>query len=214
MLHSKKHGRFLSILLLTGITFMVAGCSPASVALGTGASLGVAAEQEDGVSGAVKDDATQLRIVDSYIQHDFKLFRDLSVTVKEGRVLLTGTVPSPDMRVEAVRLAWQAPGVKQVLNEISVNHSESIAGDLVDTWITSNIKTRLMFDKYVQSINYNIDTVDGNVYVMGVAQNQSELDRVLAYARNTNHVKNVISYVRLKYQDPNSIPGMAQGNNG
>ncbi|MBU6476222.1 MAG: BON domain-containing protein [Alphaproteobacteria bacterium] len=210
MLHHKRHARFLSGLLAAGCCLLATGCSPASVALGTGASLGVAAEQEGGVTGAVKDDATQLKIVDAYIKNDFKLFRDLSVTVKEGRVLLTGSVPTPDMRVEAVRLAWQAPDVKQVLNEISVSQGEGITGSLVDGWITGNIKTRLMFDKYIQSINYNVDTVDGNVYVMGVAQNQSELDRVLAYARSTNHVRNVISYVRLKYQDPNSI----SGNNG
>ncbi len=210
----QKRMRFLSVLLASACGLLVAGCSPTSMALSSAASIGVAAEQEGGVTGAVRDDAIQLRIVDAYIQHDLKLFRDLSVTVKEGRVLLTGAVPNPDMRVEAVRLAWQAPNVKQVLNEISVNQGEGVSGALVDGWITGNIKTRLMFDKYVQSINYNIDTVDGNVYVMGVAQNQSELERVLAYARNTDHVRNVISYVRLKYQNPNQMPGAASGNNG
>ncbi len=210
----QKRMRFLSVLLASACCLLAAGCSPTSMAFGSAASIGVAAEQEGGVTAAVKDDAIQLRIVDAYIQHNLNLFRDLSVTVKEGRVLLTGSVPNPDMRVEAVRLAWQAPNVKQVLNEIAVNRGEGISGALVDGWITSNIKTRLMLDKYVQSINYNIDTVDGNVYVMGVAQDQSELERVLAYARNTNHVRNVISYVRLKYQDPNQMPGVASGNNG
>jgi hypothetical protein len=38
-----------------------------------------------------------------------------------------------------------------------------------------------------------------------VAQDQRELDRVLDYARNTKHVKNVVSYVRLRGETP---PGM------
>jgi osmotically-inducible protein OsmY len=69
-----------------------------------------------------------------------------------------------------------------------------------------------MLDKYVQSINYNIDTVNGNVYLMGVAQDQRELARVMEYARNADHVHNVVSYVRLRYEDPNNVAGMAPPN--
>ena len=61
--------------------------------------------QEGGVRGAVTDDAIQLKIDDLWAKNDFAMFRKLNVTVKEGRVLLTGSVPNPDMRVEAVRLA-------------------------------------------------------------------------------------------------------------
>jgi osmotically-inducible protein OsmY len=191
---------------------LLSGCDPVGLAVGAGASVGVASEQEGGVRGAITDDAIQLKIADLYVKKDFDMFRKLNVTVKEGRVLLTGSVPTPDMRVEAVRLAWQADGVRQVLNEISVDEGGGVTGAAVDSWITSNIKAKLMFDKYVQSINYNIDTVNGNVYLMGVAQNQKELTRVMDYARNVSHVHNVVSYVRLKYEDPNSISGMAPDN--
>ena len=191
---------------------LLSGCSPVGLAAGAGASLGVAAEQEGGMRGALTDDAIQLKIADLWIKKDFQMYRKLSVTVKEGRVLVTGSVPNPDMRVEAVRLAWQADGVRQVLNEISVDDGGGITGTVVDGWITSNIKTKLMLDKYVQSINYNVDTVNGNVYVMGIAQDQKELARVMEYARNADHVHNVVSYVRLKYEDPNNIAGMAPNN--
>ena len=201
--------QFIGIL---AVTALLSGCDPVGLALGAGASVGVAAEQEGGVRGAITDNAIQLKIADLYVKKDFTLFRKLSVTVKEGRVLLTGSVPDADMRVEAVRLAWQADGVKQVLNEISVDEGGGIKGSVVDSWITSKIKTKLMLDKYVQSINYNIDTVNGNVYVMGVAQNQKELSRVMDYARNAGHVRNVVSYVRMKYEDPDNVAGMHPDN--
>ena len=191
---------------------LLSGCTPVGVVAGAGASLGVASAQEGGVRGAIADDAIQLKIADLWIKKDFQMFRKLSATVKEGRVLITGSVPNPDMRVEAVRLAWQADGVRQVLNEISVDGGGGITGAVVDGWITSNLKTKLMLDKYVQSINYNIDTVNGNVYLMGVAQDQRELARVMEYARNADHVHNVVSYVRLRYEDPNNVAGMAPPN--
>ena len=196
--------QFLGILAATAL---LSGCDPVSLAVGAGASLGVASAQEGGVRGAITDDAIQLKINDLWVKNDFTMFRKLNVTVKEGRVLLTGSVPDPDMRVEAVRLAWQADGVKQVLNEIAVDEGGGVKGVMVDGWITSNIKAKLMMDKYVQSINYNIDTVNGNVYLMGIAQNQKELARVMEYARNAGHVHNVVSYVRLRYEDPDNVTG-------
>lgn len=181
---------------------LLSACNPVSMVAGVGATVGVAASQEGGIRGAVTDSAIQLKITDMWLKHDFNMYRKLSLTVKEGRVLITGSVPDPDMRVEAVRLAWQADGVKQVLNEISVDKGGGLKGSVMDTWVTTDLRTRLMFDKYVESINYNVDTANGTVYLMGIAQDQKELDRVIDYARNTEHVANVVSYVRLRYQDP------------
>lgn len=181
---------------------LLPGCNPVAVAVGAGASVGVAAAQEGGIRTSVTDNAIQLKINDLWAKKNFVIFRKLGTTVKEGRVLITGSVPTPEMRVEAVRLAWQVEGVRQVLNEISVDDGRGVTGAVTDTWITSNLKTKLMLDKYVQSINYTIDTVNGNVYLMGIAQDQKELDRVIDYARNATQVKNVISYVRLRGQKP------------
>ena len=212
MFSEHKRIRLSALLLTAGVCLAVSGCDPVSIAVGAGATVGVASQQEGGVRVAVSDEAIQLKISDLWFKKDFTMFRKLNVTVKEGRVLLTGSVPNPDMRVEAVRLAWQADGVKQVLNEIQVDDGGGVKGTVVDGWITSSLKSKLMFDKYVQSINYNIDTVNGNVYLMGVAQNQKELARVMDYARNTTHVHNVVSYVRLKYEDPDNAMGVTPDN--
>ena len=57
-----------------------------------------------------------------------------------------------------------------------------------------------MFDRDIQSVNYTIDTVQGMVYLMGVAQNQAELNRVVERARTIPDVKQVVSYVKLAGQ--------------
>ncbi|MFH1158534.1 MAG: BON domain-containing protein [Pseudomonadota bacterium] len=167
--------------------------------------MGVAAAQEGGIRTSMTDNAIQLKINDLWFKNNFEMFRKLSTTVKEGRVLIIGSVPNPDMRVEAIRLAWQAEGVKQILNEITVDDGSGITAMLTDSWTTSNLKTKLLLDKYIQSINYNVDTVNGNVYLMGIAQDQKELDRVIGYARNASRVSNVVSYVRLRGEKPAGI---------
>jgi len=57
----------------------------------------------------------------------------------------------------------------------------------------------------VQSINYTVDTVDHVVYLMGVAQDETELNRTIDHARRTKGVSNVVSYVRLRGEMPPAL---------
>lgn len=189
--------------LLVSVSLPLGGCW--GVLLGAGATAGVAAAQEGGVQTAVSDTQIRLQITDLWLKQDVDMYRRLSMTVKEGRVLITGNVPTPDARVNAIRLAWQAEGVKQVINEINVDNGEGITGYATDVWITTQMKSKLLVDKYVQSINYTVDTVNGVVYLMGVAQDRKELDRVINHAREISRVRNVVSYVRLRGETPPAL---------
>lgn len=142
------------------------------------------------------------------------MFRKLNLTVNQGRVLVTGVVENPEDRVEAIRLAWQPKGVKQVINEVRVGNSDTIGSYAQDTWIAGQLRTRLTFEKYVQSINYSIEVVQGTVYLMGVAQGQQELDRTINIARRIKGVKEVISYVKLAGLEPEIGATQVQGIKG
>jgi osmotically-inducible protein OsmY len=65
----------------------------------------------------------------------------------------------------------------------------------------TELRSRLLFAKNIQSVNYSIEAVNGTVYLLGVAQDQAELDRVLDVARNVNYVRRVVSHVLMK-DDP------------
>lgn len=177
--------------------FFLSACSALGVATGVGATAGVSAAQEGGLSRAYSDAKIQAMINDLWFRHDVEMFRKLDMTINQGRVLLTGVVQNPEHRVEAVRLAWQPPGVQQVINEIQVADSDGIIGFARDSWITTRLRTAITFDRDVQSINYNIDTVQGTVYLIGVAQSQAELNRVVETARTIADVRQVVSYVKL-----------------
>ena len=44
---------------------------------------------------------------------------DVSTTVLNGRVLMTGLVDNQEVRIDAVRRVWEVEGVKEVINEIN-----------------------------------------------------------------------------------------------
>jgi osmotically-inducible protein OsmY len=188
--------QFSVICVLMACAPFLSGC----VWLGIGAvgtTAGVAATQEGGLSRAVSDAQIQVQINDLWLKYDFDMFSKLDMTINDGRVLLTGIVQNPDHRVEAVRLAWQPKGVKQVINEIRVAQSDGVMGFAKDNWITTRLRGTMVMNKQVQSVNYSIDTVQGTVYLMGYAQSQEELDRVVSLAQTIPDVKQVVSYVKV-----------------
>ncbi len=185
-------------------------CSPIGMAAGAGAALGIASAKEGGIASSATDLRIKAAISEKWFSYKVDTFTKLNLTVDQGRVLVTGTVQNPDDRVEAVRLAWQVSGVKQVINEIRVANSDGIQGFVKDGWITTRLRTAMTFDRDIQSINYTIDTVQGTVYLMGVAHSQAELDKVVALARTIPGVKQVISYVKPLGQPveaQNTMPG-------
>ncbi|MBX2834831.1 MAG: BON domain-containing protein [Micavibrio sp.] len=183
------------LILLASSAVLLSGCTGA--AIGAGATLGVAASQEGGISGAATDARIQLEINNLWLNYSVEAFRKLDLTVNMGRVLVTGVVQDPEQRVEAIRLAWQPKGVEQVINEVQVAKSPGVAGFAKDTWISTRLRSSITFDKDILSINYSIDTVNGSVYLMGFAQSRSELNRVIQHARKIPGVVNVVSYVKI-----------------
>jgi osmotically-inducible protein OsmY len=186
----------LVLLSISALALMNA-CTPLGMATGAAATAGVASAQEGGIKGAITDASIKGAINEAWFRHDIDMFSKLSTRVDQGRVLLTGVVQNPEHRVEAVRLVWQVNGVKQVINEIQVADSEGIPGWGRDTWITTRLRTEMTFAKDISSLNYSIDTVQGVVYLMGVAMNQNELNRVMEIARTIPNVKKVVSYVKM-----------------
>ena len=180
---------------------LLAGCSPLDMTLSGGATVATAASEERGLGQAVNDNGIQLGIANAMLQADPGLVTTVDVEVHEGRVLLAGQVDKPEDRVTAVKLAWQQPNVVEVIDEIKVTKSETVGEYLHDAWLAQTLRNDLLIDSRVRSINYNVDCVAGTIYLMGVAQDQAELQRVIDHARDISYVRNVVSFVRLK-NDP------------
>src|SRR3569832_213036 len=115
------------------------GCTLVGAGIGAGAPVGEAAVQDRGISGAARDLRIQTDLNDLWLHQSLALYGAVSSSIYDGRVLLTGTVPTPDMRAEAVRLAYQVNGVQEVINEINVGADGSVGDSARDTWITTQL---------------------------------------------------------------------------
>ncbi|MAF96136.1 MAG: hypothetical protein CMM60_10330 [Rhodospirillaceae bacterium] len=171
------------------------GC--AGVVAGGGAVVGTAAYQERGVRSVARDLATATKLRTKLLDAGEVYVTGVGIEVYEGRVLLTGTLEKEAMRAAAVNLAWKTDGVRDVINEIQIGQL-SLRDMAKDSWITAQLKTKITFDKKILAINYSIETVNGVVYLIGIAQDQGELDRIIAHGRVIDYVRRIISHVRVK----------------
>jgi osmotically-inducible protein OsmY len=157
--------------------------------------------QERSLSSAVDDFNTRTELNARLLGESPSLFADVSTSVIEGRVHLSGSVATNEERLTATRIAWDTPNVREVVNDIEIKNDADLGDAVRDRWISAQVRTRILTDGGIRDVNYTIDTQNRTVYVLGIAQDQAELDRVIANARAVDGVRRVVNYAVLK-DDP------------
>ncbi|MDE0203851.1 MAG: BON domain-containing protein [Rhodospirillaceae bacterium] len=190
------------VLALTG-PLCLAGC--ADVIVGAATTTGLAVVEERTVDDAVKDLTIQAELNHLFFQDDLALYNDVSLSVVEGRVLLKGSVPTYDDRVRAGWIARQGTRVQEVINELQVTGEGGILDYAKDRWISFLLGAKLLVDLDILSVNYDVETVNGTVYLLGIAQDENELEQVKQHARSVDGVERVVSHVIMK-DDPRRPP--------
>lgn len=195
---------------LAAAALALCACSPAGTMVGGGAVLTRAVLEERTTLAALDDTAIALGIENRLGNHSGELFRDVSVDVTEGAVVLTGSVPRAADRVAATKAAWATPGVAGVADELVVAEDSGTRAYLEDMRISNRVRYELLTDLEVSSINYNVTTIDRVVHLTGIAVSRDELSRVIDHARRTRGVERVVSHV-LTIGDPRRVKRLARG---
>ncbi len=179
----------------------LAGCTPIGVAVSAGAMAGSVALEERSMEDSLRDRGIALEINELLAKESGRLFANVSVDVVEGRVLLTGAVAREEDRLEALKLTWKVDDVEEVINEIQVTKDGDITELSRDTLTKTRLASEITFDRDVKAVNYEISVVNGTVYLFGIAENQMEVDQVIAHARDLPYVRHIVSHMRMK-DDP------------
>lgn len=174
----------------------LAGC--AAAAIGAGAAVGLAAVQEKTLGEAVDDATISNEVKAKLLASDAEAFGEVDVEVSTGLVLLTGRVNTPEQRVEAERIAWTSSRALDVANEIRIEPPGGFAANAADELITARVRSRLIGSASVRSINFNVETYDGVVYLLGLARSEEEMRKAAEEASYAAGVKQVVSYIRVR----------------
>ncbi len=162
------------------ISMSTTGCVTPVVLAGTaiGASAVVATDQR--TTGTMIDDKSIEIKAASIIKNNEKIAKEskLEATSVNGTVLLTGQCLNQkyvDFIVENVK---KIDGVDRVINKITIEESISLGRRADDTWITTKVKTQLLFGEEINSGRFKVLTENGVVYLIGLVTKDESIRAV------------------------------------
>ncbi len=180
-----------SILLLCA--FSLSGCAGAVVGVSTAAV--AASTTEKGFSTSVSDGLISAKLNEKFLKQNQVLLANADISVNDGEVVLTGRVKTQEDKSLATKLAWEIKGVTSVANHLKVTETTNLKQIGKDNAAVGLFRTKIGLDQDISSLNFSIDVVDGVAYLSGLANNVSEMNKVISHAENTRFINEVISYI-------------------
>ncbi len=113
----------------------------------------------------------------------------IKTSSKDGVVTLTGKVAEESHKSLAEDTVASLPGVKSVDNQLVL--STELPAKHSDAWITTKVKTVLLFHRNVSASGTTVYTKDGVVTLQGVAASLAAKELTTEYAKDIDHVKEV-----------------------
>lgn len=129
----------------------------------------------------------------------------MNVDTNRGHVTLKGTADSKDAKALAGRLASDSRGVVSVDNQLVVTPKKPTVADsaksaakeaeqdIADSWITTKVKSTLMYSSNVDGLDIEVSTSAGVVTLKGKLDSGAERALAIELADNVRGVKSVRS---------------------
>lgn len=142
--------------------------------------------------------------------YTFKTYlKNESVTAdsKNGVVVLKGTVSDSSYKALAEDTVENLPGVVSVDNRIKVKGEKTV--ERSDAWLTTKIKSTLVFHKNVSATKTEVDVKDGVVTLRGEASSMAQKELTGEYVRDVEGVKDVVNELTVLDKSPTAADTIA-----
>tara|TARA_Y100001935_G_C17190152_1_gene449641 strand:+ start:25 stop:618 length:594 start_codon:yes stop_codon:yes gene_type:complete len=185
----KKYFPIIILLLLSGCI----GYSSTGV-LGTGVSIALDPRT---IGTQIDDSLMQKNLRAKLILMDKAYLLKVKTKVLDGRIFITGKVDTVEEKLKITKLGWEIKGARSVKNDLKIKEKFNFSQTAKDVLITSQLRTALITNKKIKSVNYDIDTYKKIIYVYGISQNQEERTEVVNEAKKVLDVKDVVTSIFL-----------------
>ena len=142
------------------------------------------------------DKLAETLILKKIVQNDYKQIF-LNVRVIDGTAILSGRVEKAEDKLKMTKFAWETAGIKAVKNDIVVADETSFKQRAKDILISSQLSAALLINKKINSRNYNLETINGKIYIYGMARTNSELEEVMKEAKSIPDVVEIVPSIIL-----------------
>lgn len=183
--------------ILLGATIFLQGCVAAVIG---GGAVAAKVATDPRTTGTQIDDETLEFKVENAVEKDVQIKAEgrVNAVSYNGRVLLIGQVPNSNVKDTATALAKGVEGVNEVYNELTVSPKISFAQISKDSWLTTQVKSKMFVDGRVKATDVKVISENGEVFLLGNVT-QSQANAAADIASKISGVKKVIKV--FKYLD-------------
>ena len=185
----RKRLIFAAFAFLACGSIVLSGCVPLVIAGAAGGAALVAADRRS-VGAQTDDEAIELKMANN-IGAGYGDRVHVNVTSYNGIVLLTGEVPTPELKRSIEEIAKSTAKVRSVTDELSVGPVSSIGSRTNDSYITSKVKARFVEANKFAPNHVKVVTERQVVYLMGLVR-RAEADAAAQIAATTSGVVRVV----------------------
>lgn len=185
------------------LPFMLNGCA-AMFVTGATTTASTQVSQDSRSIGTMIDDETIEQKAYKILKTNSLLTKpeDMSVTITSfnGNVLLTGQTINRDYIKWVVKQVEQLENVRKVYNYVTLQKPVPASVISNDTWITSQVKTQLLFGKDINSNRFKVVTENGNVFLMGIVtrdESKRAINEVLGI-EGVRKVYHIFDYIEVQ----------------
>ncbi|MDC3163672.1 BON domain-containing protein [Candidatus Pelagibacter sp.] len=186
---------YKNYILLTSFVFIIGcvGYSSTGV-LGTGVSVAIDPRT---IGTQIDDSIMQKNLRAKLILMDKSYLLNVKTKVLDGRIFITGKVNTVEEKLKITKLGWEIKGARSVKNDLKIKEKFNFTQTAKDVLITSQLRTALITNKKIKSVNYDIDTYKKIIYVYGISQNEEERAEVINEAKQVLDVEDVVTSIFL-----------------
>jgi osmotically-inducible protein OsmY len=178
----------LSVLIIALVPILQS-CIPLMVGAGVGAGVMMADDRR--TSGTILEDETIEIKASNRITEKYGEQAHVSATSFNRFVLLTGQVPTEEIKQDLSVLVLEVPNVRNVQNELVVGGNSSTTSRASDALLSSRVKARLAQNKDVGANHVKVVSENGSVYLMGLVT-RAEGESASNTAATTSGVQKVV----------------------
>ena len=163
----------LGLLLLAG-SILAGGCVPAVSLL----AIDVVRDERE-PRAYWQDNKAEMDIRFSIYRNKAISDTNVSVTIWNAVVLLTGEVPDQQAIDRILDIAKSHHYTRQVVNRIELAGRTNMASRINDSWLTGRVKTALVVSGTVDPTRFKVVTERANVYLMGLVTSAEATEAVM-----------------------------------
>ncbi|MBX3653572.1 MAG: BON domain-containing protein [Ramlibacter sp.] len=182
-----------AVLAATALAASLSACAPL---LFGGAAVGTLVATDRRTSGAqLEDEGIELRAA-SRLRDALGERGHVNVTSYNRQVLLTGEVPSEQVKQLVEQTVSRVENVRAIVNELGVMGNSTLGQRSSDVLVTGKVKASLVDARDLYANAFKVVTERGTTFLMGRVT-QREADRATAITRTVGGVQRVVRILEI-----------------